>query len=268
VIAGFTNYDMDDSARALYEFLWNEYCDWYIELAKPRLRGEPSERAQVQAVLCHVLETTLRLMHPVMPFITEEIWQALPHEGESIMIAPFPASDAGLFDDEAEEWMRVWSEEARLEREMKAAHRIPVRKATPMIVAGPTKSSRVFFVPRFGEDERRFVERCAGTTLQWQPSPPMNIQDYSVATSPVTGLMHCLPRPEQDDATTAKELARIDSRLASIEKELARSNGKLSNEQFTARAPAELVDRERRIVAELEEEKRAKLEERNRWLGV
>ncbi|MEN6356883.1 MAG: valine--tRNA ligase, partial [Armatimonadota bacterium] len=93
VNSSLATYNMDVAARAIYEFLWSEYCDWYIELAKPRLRGSDEEKSQVQSVLYYVLEATLRLLHPIMPFITEEIWQALPHEGESIMFAPYPEVD-------------------------------------------------------------------------------------------------------------------------------------------------------------------------------
>src|SRR5205823_10078691 len=85
-------YRFNDAASAVYQFLWHEYCDWYLELAKLSLYRavEPAERLRTQHTLVEVLETTLRLLHPFMPFITEEIWQRLPHKGESIMIAPFP----------------------------------------------------------------------------------------------------------------------------------------------------------------------------------
>ncbi len=253
VNTGFTNYDMDDSARALYEFMWSEFCDWYIELAKPRLRGKAAERAQVQAVLSHVLETTLRLLHPVMPFITEEIWQVLPHEGESIMIAPFPDSDASLFDDEAEAGMSAVMDAVRAVRNLRSELNIPPSKSIDLTVVADGEIRRriqrsaeaLKFLARVGD--LSFAESIEEGDKSGYMSAHLPGLDLSVE---VGGLVDI-----------EKELARIDFELASIEKDLARSKNKLASEQFTSRAPAQIVDRERKIAAELEE-KKAKLEER------
>ena len=97
VNAALGSYDFDDACAALYEFLWNEYCDWFVELCKPALQGDDAQaKQQAVGTLSHVLETTLRLLHPVMPYVTEEIWQALPHEGDTICLAPYPQADPSL----------------------------------------------------------------------------------------------------------------------------------------------------------------------------
>src|SRR5262249_37886450 len=101
-------YRFNDSASAVYQFLWHELCDWYLEIAKRSLyqQDDPIARAVTQRTLVEALETTLRLLHPFMPFISEEIWQRLPHQGESIMIAPFPKSGRKRRDPDAERAMR------------------------------------------------------------------------------------------------------------------------------------------------------------------
>ncbi len=249
VNVGFGNYDMDDASRALYEFIWSEYCDWYVELAKPRLRGDAGERAQVQAILYYVLETTLRLLHPIMPFITEEIWQALPHEGDSIMMAKFPESDTTLIDEQAEERMKLLIEGARVQRELKASAQIALRENVEAgFVSGAPKA--------LSREEMAFLEQTAGTSMQTWESAPENPERYLVGTVVGLGTLY-LRAPEVD---LEKEFARIHSELAAIEKDLSRSQCKLSSEQFTSKAPAEIVDKERRIVAELSEKKQKLLE--------
>jgi len=258
VNTGFANYDMDDAARALYEFIWNEYCDWYIELAKPRLQGDPAARAQVQAILHSVLETALRLLHPIMPFITEEIWQALPHEGESIMVAPFPAVDAARIDDEAEAGMNLVMDAVRSVRNLRAELGVsPGKQVNLLIVAS--------------EETKPRVERNAGSIKSLARIEELSFADAVAEGEKGNYLSAHLPGLDLYVEVAGlidveKELARIDNELKSIAKELARSEGKLSNEQFMSKAPAEIVEKERRIVTELTEKKQ-KLEERRTVLG-
>jgi valyl-tRNA synthetase len=242
----FGRYGLDDAARTLYEFIWNEYCDWYIELAKPRLRGTESERAQVQAILHHVLDTTMRLLHPIMPFITEQIWQALPHEGQSIMVASFPEADTSLLDDAAEDQMRKLIEGARVQREMKASRGIPLRQST-----------RVLLTPSgddLTDEERSFLESTAGTCIEVVSEVPTD-PGYVASTVPNLGTFYLKAEVDVEQETT-----KLKSELDSLNKELSRCLGKLGNQQFLAKAPADVVEKERRIAAELEERK-AKLEE-------
>jgi valyl-tRNA synthetase len=243
----FGSYNLDVAARSLYEFIWNEYCDWYIELAKPRLRGTDEERAQVQSILSHVLDTAMRLLHPIMPFITEEIWQALPHDGDSIMVADFPKADESLLNDAAEDQMRKLIEGARVQREMKASRSIPLRQKT-----------RVLLVPSsddLKDEEKSFLESTAGTSIESVAEAPAE-PGYVAETVPNLGTFYL-----KAEVDVEQETAKIKNELAALEKELARTTGKLGNQQFLAKAPAEVVEKERRIAGELEERKAKLLEQ-------
>ena len=257
VNASLTTYDIDDAANALYEFVWSEFCDWYIELAKPRLREGGDAKAQAQAMLYEVLETTLRLLHPIMPFITEEIWQALPHEGESIMTAPFPEADPRALDDEAESKMAVLMEGVRVERELKASNGIPLRQTTTVFFQAYARLILSAY-------EKSILERSSGTSIEFTDAPP-DPDTHVAGTVPQFGTFY-LPVVKLSQADREAELTKIDSELDAIAKELALHEAKLSNEQFSLRAPAEIVEKERRIVAELTE-KRDKLIERRHALG-
>jgi len=232
------DYAFDDAARTIYEFIWNEYCDWYIELAKPRLNG-PSRRT-VQVLLARVLETSLRLLHPFAPFITEEIWQKLPHEGESIMIAPFPAAEDRPLNRDAEREMALIQETTVTIRNLRAE-----RKLTP------GSNVEVALEPEhlesLGEVGSAYVSTLARAVLK-------STQSYSdvTLTTALTGAVgtyrvYC-PASHED---LEREMARLTAEQATLEKDLARVNGKLSNEQFVTRAPAEVVERERAIRADI-----------------
>ena len=130
------SYQFGEAGRQIHDFLWGEFCDWYIEIAKIRLYGKDAQ-AQMAArqVLVYVLERTLRLLHPFMPFVTEAIWQQLPHEGESIMIAPWPKP--GWIDEKAEADMEMIMEVIRAIRNARAEYRVePARRIEAIIVAG------------------------------------------------------------------------------------------------------------------------------------
>ncbi len=253
VNVSFENYDMDDASKGMYEFIWSEYCDWYLEMAKPRLRGEGADKAVVQNVLYTVLETIMRLLHPVMPFITEEIWQALPHTGDTIMLAPFPACDAELLDDKSESDMETLMEVVRTIRNLRAETGVQPGKPIDLIsiagseIRGLVEASmgRVCSLARVQTLE--FVDEIAEADRNKYAGAHMSGADFYVD---IAGLV---------DAE--KEIARIDAELASIGKELMRVSGKLSNESFVAKAPVEVVEKERRIEAELKD-KQAKLQER------
>jgi valyl-tRNA synthetase len=255
---GFSKYDMDDAARSLYEFLWSEFADWYVELAKPRLRTE--ERGHVQYMLWHVLETSMRLLHPIMPFITEEIWHALPHGGESIMIAPFPVVDEALIDDASEEEMSFRIETMRRARELKARERIPLKKSSRIYLTPPPGSQYETYSNRLMQD-RKFTEATSGTAVAGVypgGTPPVS-EPLVVTYAPGATGVHLQTTVEDRE----KVLQDIDAELATTEKELARVTGKLSNEQFTSKAPAEVVQKERRIQGELQDRK-MRLEERKK----
>jgi len=288
-------YNMDKAASILYNFVWNDFCDQYIELAKPRLKGGPAEREEAQAVLYYVLETTLRLLHPIIPFITEEIWQALPHEGESIMKAEYPVVDKdavarvidnnSLLEDDMEWLMDVSLLEKDMEwlmdlvsavRDRRAAQNLPLRgPSLPIVLSGVPEDIETLIL-----ENKHIVQTLANVSeVRFVDHVPDSLEDFvsgfdgwspgaSAWTGVITGSTRdsafAMPVIQSFDAE--KELARIDADLQSLDKDLAPHEAKLSSEQFTSKAPAAIVEKERRIVAELTEKKQ-KLVDRKRSLG-
>ncbi len=256
---GFENYDMDDAARSLYEFLWSEFADWYVELAKPRLRTD--EKSHVQSVLLHVLESSMRLLHPIMPFITEEIWQALPHrDGDSIMLAPFPEAQDALIDDRAEAGMGSVMESVRLIRNLRAEVGIaPGKRVRASIVTESGELRELLEANREGIMSLGRVEALEVISEAPSKERGQHVEAHGVGLSihvPVEGLVD-----------VAAEIEKIDRELSSLTKELSRVNAKLANEQFISKAPAAIIEKEKRIQSELAD-KKLKLEERRRALST
>jgi valyl-tRNA synthetase len=261
VNTGLDGYDMDQAARALYDFLWNEYADWYIEIAKPRLQGRegeaPDEPPVVQYVLWHVLETSMRLLHPIMPYITEQIWQSIPHEGESIMVAPFPKADASLINEDAERRMDAVMEITRTIRNLRAE--VGVAPGKPIACTVVPSSAEFKAAIEAGRDTIRPLARLSDLDIA---SEAPTGERYASAHLPMADVYVPLAGLVDVD----KEIARLTNELAEVERELARSQGKLSNEQFVSKAPAHIIEKERRIVQELSD-KKEKLEQRLGMLG-
>src|SRR5687767_8146661 len=136
-------YRFDRNADALYHFFWDEFCDWYIEAAKESL-ADPLEGPRTRAVLLEVLEASLRLLHPVMPFVTEEIWQRLPHEGASIMVAPFPVPEEAKQDAGAEAEMERLMRLVTAIRTIRATYEVEPRKRIAVTVVAPADEDRAF----------------------------------------------------------------------------------------------------------------------------
>jgi valyl-tRNA synthetase len=251
---GFAAYDMDSAAKSLYEFLWSEFADWYVELAKPRLRTD--ERPHVQYMLWHVLETSMRLLHPIMPFITEEIWQSLTHRGESIMVAPFPEADEKCFDESAEAQMDLLINAIRSIRNLRAEIGLQAQKVDACIVA----SGDVAALVSENADSIRNLARVGKLTVQSEAPADKgqclaaHLPELEILV-PVAGLID-----------VKQEVQKVGQEIAELDKELTRVRAKLSNEQFLSKAPPEIVEKERRIEAELAE-KRGKLEERRKVFG-
>src|SRR5579871_1087791 len=225
VTAALATYDMDDATRALYQFLWNDFCDWYVEMAKPRLRAEVADRATAQNLLAFVLETTLRLLHPITPFITEEIWQALPHQDKTILLARYPQPEPAWNDPEAEQAMALVIEATRAMRNMRAELNI-----TP----GARLSAAA--LPASVE-ARTTLEASAGLIAELARLSKLEVVETAPATdsgqwagTPVDGAEVFLEIGETLDIE--KELERIEKELASVAKEIERCESKLGNPNF------------------------------------
>jgi valyl-tRNA synthetase len=256
VRAGLRRYRFGDAASSVYQFLWHEYCDWYLEIAKLSLyRPEsPGQRARTQATLVRVLEATLRLLHPFMPFITEEIWQRLPHKGESIMLAPYPRVAGKQRNPEAEREMAAVMALVTAVRNIRGEMRIPPG-TTLAATLRPSRDGGAVFTAN-----QALVDTLARARLVVDPQ----------ATRPRNSAMAVIDGAElYVDLTGVVDLAGERQRL---EKEIKRAaetveflKGKLARPEFAERAPAEIVARERERLSE-QEALRAKLQASLAWV--
>ena len=235
VTENLDRYELGVAAAKLYDFIWDTYCDWYIELTKSRLYGEnEASKRTAQQVLVYVLDQFLRLLHPFMPFITEEIWQAIPHEGETLICAQWPAYRADLcFQAEADAMESVMQAIRAVRNRRSEMNVPPSRKGTLYIV---TAKQEIFRAAQAQLCRLAFAE----TILVTDKEPEGAAEMVSCLTHDATMFM-----PMQDLVDIAKELQRIAKERAKAEEELKRTEAKLQNEKFTARAPAQVVEAER-----------------------
>ncbi len=231
-------YELGEAARVLYEFTWSEFCDWYIELAKPRLYGKtsPPDRATAQHVLASVLKGTLELLHPFMPFITEEIWQHLPGRGVTIMRATWPEPRQELEDIEAEREMEVLMDITRAIRHIRSEMNVPPSRRAEVLLAAPGDAVRSLL-----KKAGAYISLLAGAELKTSSS--LQAVPEQAAHAVTRGVEIFVPLKGLIDVS--KEAARLEKELAAVEKDLARVRGKLSNPGFLGKAPADVVEKER-----------------------
>ena len=231
-------FELGEAGRLIYDFIWGEVCDWYIELAKPRLydRENAAARATAQTVLRRVLGDAMKLLHPYMPFITEEIWQHLPHEGQSIMIAPWPVADDNLMDDTVEKQMTAVMDVIKAIRNMRAeVNAAPGHKAPATVLVD--EDLKAVFAAN-GDYIRQLGTVDTLTLGGMEDTAPENAM-----AAVVNGAKVYLPLKGLIDVE--KELARLQKELDGAEKEAKRTAGKLNNQNFLAKAPAEVVEKEK-----------------------
>ena len=258
VTENLEKFELGEAARAIYEFIWGEFCDWYIELVKPRLYAEEGDsRRTAQYVLGYVLERTLRLLHPFMPFITEEIWQHIPHEGKSIMTAPWPTGEETWLDKENEASMAVIMEVIKAIRNMRAEVNAAPGKKSEAILHFSDAAQQAVFTANDGY-LHALAEADPVTILSLTAERPENAM-----TAAAGGVEIYLPLKGLIDVE--KETARLSKELDGLTKEIARTEGKLANEKFVTKAPVAVVAKEREKLQDYEEKKRV-VEERLRYL--
>lgn len=254
-------FELGEAAKALYEFIWNEFCDWYIELAKARLYDKENvvPRQTAQYVLCYVLERTLRLLHPFMPFITEEIWQHIPHEGRSIMVSAWPLAKTDKVDVKAEKAMTAIMDTIKAIRNMRAEVNVAPGKKSEVILHFAEHALEQVFIDNGG-----YLKVLAGaepiTLLAGGMDKPENAM-----TAVVNGIEIYLPLKGLIDVE--KESIRLHKELTVLENELKRVGTKLANAGFVAKAPAEVIEKEKQKQKEFEE-KRAAIHERLTYLAA
>ena len=236
------SFELGVAAGKIYDFIWDSYCDWYIELTKPRLNGGDEEsKLAAQKVLLYVLTEILKLLHPFMPFITEEIWQALPHEGEALMIERYPEWKAELSFPQDEENFEMVMAAIKAVRARRSEMNVPPSKKAHLIIA--TDKASAF------EAGVSYIRKLAyASEVSVQPLPPEKT-DGTVTVITDNARMY-MPMAELVDME--KEKARMEKELANAEKQLAGQIAKLSNENFVTRAPESVVNVEREKKARLE----------------
>ena len=254
VTENMEHYELGIAVQKIYDFIWDTYCDWYIELTKARLYSEEADRKQTALqVLVYVLDQTLRLLHPFMPYITEEIWQSLPHEGKALIVAKWPVTSEALNFKE---------EEAHMESVMNAIRAIRNRRAEMNVP--PSKKATLYVLtskPQIFTEGEGFIQRLAyAARVELLESEPANLDGMVTCATADAKLF--IPMGQLVDI--AKELERITKELDKARKNLASIQGKLSNEKFTARAPEAVVNAEREkakkaadLIASLEESEAA-----------
>ena len=254
VTAAIDSYRFDLAAQALYDFVWNEYCDWYLELSKPVLwdeNGDPELQKGTRRTLVRVLEATLRLAHPMLPFITEEIWQTiapfagieLKAEGDTIMLQPFPMADQNKIDQDSLadiEWLKTVIVGVR---NIRGEMNISPAKALPIYMTkGDANDQRRL------EENRQFLSKLASLeSITWLDNP----EDAPLCATALAGDLEILV-PMAGLIDVDAELARLDREIDKNALEAKKLTGKLSNAKFVDNAPAEVVAKERQKLSDFE----------------
>ncbi len=233
-----------EAANQLYHFLWDEFCDWYIEVSKPRLTAGDD---QVKALLVQILVRILKLLHPFMPYITEELYQKLPEHGESIVIAPFPVARQDWLDDEAEKEFSLLMETVSRIRNVRAEKNIPPSKKVAVDVLAVSENAKTLI-----QEQNALISFLAGISHLDQVSAFSEGVMYSKAA--VTGMEIGVSLENLLDKK--EEMTRIQRELDKLEKESEKLTRKLNNEDFLSRAPQNVVEKNHARFKELKEKQK------------
>lgn len=254
------DFEFGQAARAIYDFLWDDYCDWYIEMAKVRLKaGQKAERSAVLSTLVLVAERALRLLHPIMPFVTEELWQALPVHGTSIMIAPWPEKEPERGDDESQEIFRRFSSLVRSGRNLRAEVRLaPGQRA---LFVAEAEDDQALYAWRALEREAQELLRAQN--IVWGKRGQGVKPGRASAAVAVGGTLYL---PLEGLIDVEKEIERLTRALSDADREAERLQRQLEDDNFRQRAPEAVVAKALAQRAEVEA-RRARLTERLRDLS-
>jgi len=257
VDAALGEFRFDEMANALYRFLWHEYCDWYLEMCKPALStgATPGDAARARAVLVHVLETVLRLLHPVMPFLTEEIWQALPHTGDTIARAPYPRPGEGRPDADAERSIDVVMDVVARVRNLRAEIGLDPGRRVPLLFHAHDETVAAVVRAQAG-----LVAALARLESVTEGVPPAG--GGPAARAVAAGIDLALPLTGILDLDAERD--RLQRELDKLARERESHTRKLQNPDFMARARPEAVDKVRGIDREIGE----KIERLSRTLAA
>ena len=233
-------FELGVAVQKLYDFIWDIFCDWYIELAKIRLQKGGDEAATARAVLVYVMSETLKLLHPFMPFITEEIWQTLPHDGETIMKAPWPVFSDELVFTEDEEQMNIIMDAIRAIRNRRGEMNVPPSRKAHVYIA--TEKKDIFSLSAL------FMQKLASAS-EVTVGDSFNIEgSVSIVTADAKIYI-----PMGDLVDFEAERKRLLKERETAEKKLAQINGKLNNPGFLAKAPANVIETQKADAEKLTE---------------
>ncbi|WP_436956100.1 valine--tRNA ligase [Staphylococcus sp. AS1337] len=230
-------YEFGEVGRTLYNFIWDEFCDWYIEMSKIPMNGEDEAQKQVtRSVLTYVLDNTMRMLHPFMPFVTEQIWQNLPHEGETIVNASWPKVNDELTFDDSKETMQQLVEIIKSVRQSRLEVDTPLSKAIPIFIKAKDDNIKETLL-----NNSNYIDRfCHPSEL----TIDMDIEIPEKAMTSVTTAGEVV-LPLEGLIDMDKEIERLENELLKWEKELDRVNKKLANENFVNKAPEKVINEER-----------------------
>ncbi|WP_034757174.1 valine--tRNA ligase [Rossellomorea vietnamensis] len=230
-------YEFGEVGRLLYNFIWDDFCDWYIEMAKLPLYGEDeAAKKTTRSILAYVLDNTMRLLHPFMPFITEEIWQNLPHQGESITVAAWPTVDDKLTDKGAAEEMKLLVDIIRAVRNVRAEVNTPMSKQINLMLKAKDAHTLTII-----EKNQSYIEKFCNPEML-EMGTDVEAPEKAM-TAVVTGVDLYLPL--EGLINIEEEIARLQKELDKWTKEVSRVQGKLNNEKFVSKAPQKVVDEEK-----------------------
>ena len=248
----FEKFEFGEAGRLLYRFIWDDFCDWYIEMSKETLAGDDeAAKLTTRSILVYVLDNTLRLLHPIMPFVTEEIWQSVPHVGESLVVATYPTVHPEQMDEQAAEEMEFLMDFIRSVRTVRNEMNTPLSKPINIIAKVSDAAHYVIlkenesYIARFSNPE----EFVYGEDVE-APS--------DAVTSVITGAEIYLPLAGL--INIEDEIARLEKEAEKLQQEVDRVEKKLSNEKFVAKAPAAVVEAERAKGVDYQAQREAVLE--------
>ncbi|MCD5003292.1 valine--tRNA ligase [Enterococcus saccharolyticus] len=249
----FDRFEFGEAGRQLYNFIWDDFCDWYIEMSKETLYGEDEAAKLVnKSVLVYTLDQILRLLHPIMPFVTEEIWQKIPHTGDSLVVAEYPVVRPELTDETAAKGMEVLKELIRSVRNIRSEVNTPLSKPITLLIQTNDEDVDTFlkanqnYIDRFCNPEELVID----STLEAPELAMSAVLTGATIYLPLAGLINI-----------EEEIKRLEKELDKWNKEVKRVQGKLSNERFVSSAPEAVVAQEREKEADYLEKQKA-VEER------